>query len=530
VGTGSRRPRLIRWAGCASVIAALTSLGGAGAQATALPAALAFSRAQDAGSGVFVADRSGRVRLIADGGLDPAWSPDGRRLAYVAPGIGGLSDVYVVDADRRHRTPLTRTGSADESAPSWSRDGRRLVVEREGRLFVLRADRRGERLLGTGSRPAWSPKGGRIAFVRRRAEMDDLYLVDATGRGLRRLSTSPAIDSRPAWSPDGKRLAFVGLEEDATDLYAVDVASRTVARLTQDLDLEESPAWSPGGRAITFVSERVAGGPLWSVPARGGPAALLGGPRLLDHVAWRPSMSLELPPDLDQRPPTDLMFRRTPRGRFLLGFTSASDNVGLGPLSITASRPSRAVPTMRAAQRVRVVGGRTRTYPNVGVLRYTIAPPHEHWHLLDFQRYELRRASDHSLVVTDRKSGFCLADHWAQVPGRIAGKPRRPVFHSNCKQFEPDALAVQEGTSVGYTDRYPAYFHGQSLDVTQVPTGTYVLVHRTNAEMLLREARYENNAASLLVRLSWPRGRGNQPAIRALRSCPDSEWCGSASR
>ncbi len=63
-----------------------------------------------------------------------------------------------------------------------------------------------------------------------------------------------------------------------------------------------------------------------------------------------------------------------------------------------------------------------RTYPNGGFLRYTVAPPHRHWHLMDFQRYELRRASDHSLVVRDRKSGFCLADHWALVPGFVRGK------------------------------------------------------------------------------------------------------------
>jgi hypothetical protein len=65
--------------------------------------------------------------------------------------------------------------------------------------------------------------------------------------------------------------------------------------------------------------------------------------------------------------------------------------------------------------------------------------------------------------------------------------------------------------------------------VTRVPAGTYVLVHRTNGEMLLHELRYENNAASLLVRFSWPRGRGHGPAIHVLRTCADSEWCGPAS-
>jgi hypothetical protein len=265
------------------------------------------------------------------------------------------------------------------------------------------------------------------------------------------------------------------------------------------------------------------------VPGAGGAAVPLGGPQLVDQPVWQPQISLERPPDLNQRPPTDLSFQRTQSGRYLLGFTSATDVLGDGPLSIVASRPSRAVPTMRASQRVRMIGGGAKTYPDIGFLKFTVAPPHQHWHLMDFQRYELRRATDHSLVVADRKSGFCLADHWG-VAGRVAGRPRHAVFHGNCRQFEPDALAVAQGTSVGYTDRYPAYFHGQNLDVTRVPTGTYVLVHRANGEMPLRELRYENNAASLRVRFSWPRGRGHQPAIRVLRTCPDSERCGPVSR
>jgi dipeptidyl aminopeptidase/acylaminoacyl peptidase len=508
----------------------ILALAGSAPAATPFPGALAFSRPEAVGGGIFVLERSGRVRLIAGRGLAPAWSPDGRRLAYVEPAAGGLSDVYVVDADGRHRTALTRTLSADESAPAWAPDGRRLVIERGGRLFVLHADRRGERSLAAGREPAWSPKGGRVAFVRHRGGTDDLYVVDATGRGLRRLTSSPAVESEPAWSPDGRKIAFVSFEAGSTDLYVVDVATGTAVRLTQDLDLEASPAWSLGGKTITFVSDRVAGGPIWSVPAEGGPATLLGGPELVWRLAWRPPISLELRPDLDQRPPSDLSFRVSRDGRHLLGFTSASDNVGEGPVSIVASRASRAVPTMRAAQRVRIAGGGVRTYPRVGSLRYTRSPSHEHWHLLDFQRYELRRASDHSLVVADRKSGFCLGDHWAQVPGRPPGKPRRAVFTSRCGQGEPDALAIGEGTSVGYTDRYPAYFHGQNLDLSSVPAGTYVLVHRTNPGLLLRELRYENNAASLLIRLSWPGGRAHSPSVRVLATCSGSEWCEPAAR
>jgi hypothetical protein len=124
--------------------------------------------------------------------------------------------------------------------------------------------------------------------------------------------------------------------------------------------------------------------------------------------------------------------------------------------------------------------------------------------------------------VRDRKSGFCLADHWGHIQGPVPGKPRAPVFTSNCAQHEPGALAVSEGTSVGCTERYPAFFHGQNLDITHVRPGDYVLVHRTNPKLRVRELRYENNAASVLIRLSRP---GGAPAVRVLRVCPTSEWC-----
>jgi len=502
-------------------------LPGSATTAQALPAVLAFAAPETAGGGVYV-QRSGRARLVAARGLQPAWSPDGRRVAYVAPLANGSTDLFVVDANGTHRAPLTRTPLAMEVAAAWAPDGRSLAVERDGRLLIVRADGRYERALTAGREPAWS-SSGRLAFVSDRTGTADLYVVQANGRGLSRLTSSPALESEPAWSPDGKRIAFVSFDAGLTDLYVLDVQTSAVTRLTtQDASVESSPAWSPKGDSIAFVSDRPGGGPLWSVFPAGGEPTSLGGPSSVGRFRWRPAISTELPPDLDQKAPSDLsvdVSKVGGRRHFLLGFTSATDNLGAGPLSIVASRPSRTVPTMQAAQRVRIAGGGVRTYPNTGFLRYTVAPPHRHWHLTDFQRYELRRASDHSLVVRDRKSGFCLADHWALVPGFVPGKPRRPVFHSNCGQGNPRALSVSQGTSVGYTDRYPAYFHGQNLDVTGVPAGTYVLVHRASPDLLLHELRYENNAGSLLISLAWPRGRSRAPVGHVLAACPGSERC-----
>jgi dipeptidyl aminopeptidase/acylaminoacyl peptidase len=511
----------------AAALAAVCLGGGAPQAASTLPAALAFSRAETAGGGIFVWERNGRVRLFARTGSAPAWSPDGRRIAYAATAELGATDLYVADADGSHRAPLTRSETADESSPDWAPDGRSLVVERDGTLVVVRADGALERVLTAGREPAWS-RSGKIAFVSDRSGSEELYVIDSTGRGLRRLTTSPAAESAPSWSPDGRRLAFVSADGLAVDLYVLDVAGGSVTQLTTDPFTEGSPAWSADGRAIAFVSNRSGVEAPWSIASTGGPAAELPGVRGIERLRWRPASSPELRPDLEQQAPSELELKTVTAGdrkRFLLGFRSATDNVGEGPLSVFAFRQSPVVPTMRASQRVRLIGGGIRTYPRVGFLRYTYSASHDHWHLLGFQRYELRRGDDHRLVVRDRKSGFCLTDRWGNAaPGFVGHRPR-PVFTDYCERSNTGALIVSQGTTVGYSDVYPAHYHGQNLDVTRVPAGTYVLVHRASPNLLIRELRYENNAASLRIRLSWPQGRSQEPAVRVLARCPATERC-----
>jgi hypothetical protein len=99
---------------------------------------------------------------------------------------------------------------------------------------------------------------------------------------------------------------------------------------------------------------------------------------------------------------------------------------------------------------------------------------------------------------------------------------RRARFLGDCEQHNPAATSVVQGTSPGFTDRYPAFFHGQNVDITGLPAGVYVLVHRANPGIRLRELRYDNNAASVRIRLGWAAGR---PHVRILRRCPDTAAC-----
>ena len=210
-------------------------------------------------------------------------------------------------------------------------------------------------------------------------------------------------------------------------------------------------------------------------------------------------------------------------GGFALGFTSAVDNLGAGPLRISGWRsPGRG--TMRADQVIELRRGGTRTVRGVGTLLYQLHLPHRHWHFQEFENYELRRASDHAIVGRDRKSGFCLVDRYGRSSVRVphAGPPR---FLDNCGAGQPELTRVQQGSSPGYTDRYPAFFHGQDIEISAIPAGVYVLVHRANPTRLVREQRYSNDTASVRLRLSWPAGRGALPRVKVLRRCSASEFC-----
>ena len=373
------------------------------------------------------------------------------------------------------------------------------VSARDGDLWVGR-----DRITSTradDTEPDWSPDRRRIVFVRQEPgeRRSSLYVVRRDGGDLRRLTGGGRAVAMPAWSPDGKRIAFASspLAGGSFDIWVVDLTGGRPRRVTKGAGEEILPSWTRAGK-LEF--ERLAPGEAWpeKTSDAGTPRT---GPR-------------ELLPDFDQRAP----FRLTIAGT-KLGFSSATDNIGEGPIWIRGFRISAGRP-MRVQQLIRLSDNSLRVYEDVGRLRYTPSPTHTHWHVLDFQRYELRRA-DGTLVVRDRKSGFCLADHYGLAARRVAAF-KGPRFLGNCAAFQPGALTVEQGSSPGYTDLYPAHFHGQNLELRGVPAGDYVLVHRANAKGLLEELDYSNNPASIRIRLTWS---GRTPHVETLRVCQASERC-----
>jgi Tol biopolymer transport system component len=196
-------------------------------------------------------------------GDQPAWSPDGRRIAFVRRGA-----VLVAGADGSAVRRLTRDASA--SWPAWSPDGDRVVFTGGRDLFTVSvATGRLTRL--TRSRrpwianftPTYSPDGRMLAFSRSTdAFNNDLFLMRADGTKLRRLTRTRGTESRfgeehgPTWSPDGRTIVFVSNRAGNWELHAVRPDGTGARRLTRTpRAAEESPRFDSGGTHLVYVHD-----------------------------------------------------------------------------------------------------------------------------------------------------------------------------------------------------------------------------------------------------------------------------------
>ena len=186
------------------------------------------------------------------------------RIAFTA-NQGGRTSVVLTDADGRRRERVARGARS----PSWSPDGKRLVVVRErgddAGIAVMAADGSGLRPVtpgrGRDHDPAFSPDGGWIAFARQPAPGDErlrsaIHVIRHDGSELRRITSGEALESGPAWSPDGRRLAFTRVTSErgglAAHVFVVDAGGSGERRVVEGGDA----AWSPDGRRLAYATGR----------------------------------------------------------------------------------------------------------------------------------------------------------------------------------------------------------------------------------------------------------------------------------
>src|SRR5688500_2299321 len=217
--------------------------------------------------------------------LAPAFSPDGKQVAYFSEADFYFVDLYLADGEtgERKRRLFKSTFSSNyetfrfiNSAASFSPDGRFLAVtgKRGPKDEILILDVQRNRQVGRVkpetdgiTTPSWSPDGSQLVFTGYVGGISDLFVVGRDGRNFRRLTNDKFAEFHPVWSPDGKSIAFstdrgpeTSYETLSTGNWRValyDLDMSTVRVLDHmDVGRNVSPQWGPDGRSLAFVSDR----------------------------------------------------------------------------------------------------------------------------------------------------------------------------------------------------------------------------------------------------------------------------------
>jgi TolB protein len=276
-------------------------IAGCGSSKAKSPAEVVFVSSRDGDYAIFGADAQGGhvSRLTKEKGdpstatglffqIEPAWSPDGSQIAFASK-RDGATHIFVMQADGSGTRRLTR-GPKEDGRPAWSPDGTSIVFAREGALFAVPAGggkaRRVGQGLGSAGNPAWSPDGKLIAYDYRTPgfSIRELWLMNADGSGIHRLTKLRYVSALPAWSPDGKRIAFQSNAGGTHyELYTIGRDGKGLRRETHSNIDTINPAWSPDGK-LTFARD----GSVWTIDATGNTTRLTPGSGNDSSPAWRP--------------------------------------------------------------------------------------------------------------------------------------------------------------------------------------------------------------------------------------------------
>jgi TolB protein len=195
---------------------------------------------------------------------DPAWSPDGRQVAYAL--IGPKNSLHVMNIDGsgdRVLTPPTQS----PIHPEWMPDGRSILYCTDDDLRpplknaaeIYRIDVATAKITtlvsgGVNTYPVPSPDGTKIAFRKFLDNNSEVFVANIDGTRARNLTNHPAFEGWPAWSPDGKRIAFAGNRNSAYQVFVMNADGSNVRLVANTEGRATAPKWSPDGKSIYFTN------------------------------------------------------------------------------------------------------------------------------------------------------------------------------------------------------------------------------------------------------------------------------------
>jgi TolB protein len=208
----------------------------------------------------------------------PAWSPDGKMLAFASRyNQNGSSQIYTVNADGSNLQMITSM-DGNNFHPSWSPDGKRIAIlhnytDSGSDIYLISAfasDSENDQnyinltssdATGIYDYPEWSPDGSRIAYQALWQNNWEIFVMNADGSSKPvQLTQAKKQENdwsvQPAWSPDGKQIAFASNRNGNWDIYVMNNKGNNVKSLTKDKADDIMPDWSPDGRLIAFSSNR----------------------------------------------------------------------------------------------------------------------------------------------------------------------------------------------------------------------------------------------------------------------------------
>lgn len=184
------------------------------------------------------------------------------RIAYVTK-AGSRYTLRVADADGEGGQVALNSPEPIIS-PAWSPDGKQLAYvsfeKRKAVVYTQDTATGARRVLanfrGSNSAPAWSPDGQTLAATLSRSGNSQLYLMDRNGGNVRRLTSSNAIDTEPVFAQDGRSIYFVSDRGGGPQIYRTSVSGGAVERITFNGSYNISPAISPDGRTLAYITRQ----------------------------------------------------------------------------------------------------------------------------------------------------------------------------------------------------------------------------------------------------------------------------------